>query len=479
MDDFIALIHAIIEYAIIDCRHHREAWDLLDDHDELLPFLGKAICWGQCRPDLVKGFQRLNGTVPHEAILRAVRSICFFLSQEYQAYELLKTIGTVAIAKDSELPAIVGMIRLCGNIGRRYAGTLSFYLHPCDELKDIIFSLMSGGCVDEFVMKELAGLRDFYPKFVARCTARILCEHPNVLSDSRFAGALRSGLIATTLSICAELGRKGIRILAPLRGVLGDDGDDADDDDDDSDKYYDDEEEEHFLEDEVGAEQLGSEIVHRLYRIRLHHKTHKILGSMTPLEYRGLEAKLEHIFRDAQDSLCPNCLGTFDRKALKWCKGTGMLEPFCSRKCFEVSWHAEACADFRDVVKKDDDKRLISLKRNVLQAGSKVFEDNVGRIVREYNRGMALGQGLTMAVDLREFPPRVRSGLFPVDPSDCVQVTFIAEDFRGFRDGLEGKVLKLRKRFPMKRHVRIQATVSELSELYRRLPSKFKGWARL
>lgn len=75
MDDFIALIHAIIEYAIIDRRHQREAWDLLDDHDELLPFLGKAICWGQCRPDLVKGFQRLNGTVPHEAILRAVRSI--------------------------------------------------------------------------------------------------------------------------------------------------------------------------------------------------------------------------------------------------------------------------------------------------------------------------------------------------------------------------------------------------------------------
>ncbi|EJK69668.1 hypothetical protein THAOC_09051 [Thalassiosira oceanica] len=431
------LIHAIM------CRYWLSS---VSSHDkQLLPFLGEAICWSQCCPDLVKGFQgSWNKIVPHESIISVVCSISHTLSSEHQdygmsklkAYKLLKTIGAVGVAKDSELPAIAGMIRsygvMChGQAVQKDRDMPTF--HPLDNLADVIQSLLSAGCVDKCVMREMVELRDICPEFVARCTVRILCEHLNVLSDSRFAGALRSGLLAATLSICAELGRQGIYILAPWRGVLGDD----EEDDDDDESYY-------------HSEELARGIVDQLYRIRLHHETHKVIQSMTLLNYRGLEDKWWYIFGDAKEYVCANCLGTFDREALKWCKGTHMLEPLCSSECFKASWDAGACADFRYVVKKDDDKRMISLKRNILQAGCKVFRDNFDRIVREYKQGMAHGQGLTMAIDLREFPPRVSSGLFPVDPSDCVLVTFIAEDFRGFRDGLSGKVLKVRKCFLMK-----------------------------
>ncbi|EJK49933.1 hypothetical protein THAOC_31137 [Thalassiosira oceanica] len=329
------------------------------------------------------------------------------------AFKLLKSIGAVAMAEGSQLSVIVGMIRSYGYMCQDRDISTDF---SRNKLADIIPSLIRGGCVDETVMKELAELRDISPEFIARCMVPIICS-----SDSRFAGALRSGLFATTLSICAQLGRQDICV--KFFGGLenGKSG--------------------------IRADELASRMIDVLYMLRLHHKTHKVLGSMATLDFQGLEDKLEHISRDAQVSVCANCLRTFDRKVLKWCKGTNMLEPFCSRECLRESWDAEVCTDFSAVVEEDDDKRLISLKRNILQAGSKVFRDTVGIVMREYGQAIARGQGLTTTIDLREFPPRVSSGLPSVDPSGCVHVTFIAEDFRGSKDGGGRRVLVLRKRF--------------------------------
>ena len=82
--------------------------------------------------------------------------------------------------------------------------------------------ILIGGCVDEFVINELTKLsRDFDPEFVVRIAAPMLCGDSNVLSDSRFDGALRSGLLAATLTTCAKLGQQDIRILAPGSGDLG------------------------------------------------------------------------------------------------------------------------------------------------------------------------------------------------------------------------------------------------------------------
>ena len=114
-------------------------------------------------------------------------------------------------------------------------------------------------------------------------------------------------------------------------------------------------------------------MVDRLYKVRLHRKTHRALESMVPLNL-GLgfvpvatRGRLDYIFRDAAEHVFSNCLRTFDKEALRWCKGTHMLEPFCSTDCLKESWDAGACADFSDVVEEDDDKRSISLKRNILQ----------------------------------------------------------------------------------------------------------------
>mmetsp|Transcript_25284 Transcript_25284/g.57027 ORF Transcript_25284/g.57027 Transcript_25284/m.57027 type:complete len:565 (+) Transcript_25284:88-1782(+) len=417
---FESMTHFIASIYIIT-QEQRETWLSVIKHDGLLPFLGQAICWSQCRQDIVKGFRRSNRTDPHEAITDAVHSIAFFLSQESKnfgipvpiAFKLLKSIGAVAMAEGSQLSVIVGMIRSYGYMCQDRDISTDF---SRNKLADIIPSLIRGGCVDETVMKELAKLRDISPEFVARCMVPIICS-----SDSRFAGALRSGLFATTLSICAQLGRQDICV--KLFGGLesGKSG--------------------------ILADELASRMIDVLYMLRLHHKTHKVLGSMATLDFQGLEDKLEHISRDAQVSVCANCLRTFDRKVLKWCKGTNMLEPFCSRECLRESWDAEVCTDFSAVVEEDDDKRLISLKRNILQAGSKVFRDTVGIVMREYGQAIARGQGLTTTIDLREFPPRVSSGLPSVDLSGCVHVTFIAEDFRGSKDGGGRRVLVLRKRF--------------------------------
>ncbi|EJK49935.1 hypothetical protein THAOC_31139 [Thalassiosira oceanica] len=361
-----------------------------------------------------------------EAIISAAHSICGFLLQEHQnfgipapkAFEMLKTMGTFTIAKD---PTVIGMIRL-----------IRLYRDMCHnrdmttnrsrtKLTDINSTLIWGDCVDETVMKELADLRDISPEFVARCAraVMILYKHSNVLSDSHFAGALRSGLLTTTLSICAQLGSQDVNpVIARTDDLV------------------------------IRADTLAPGIVDRLYKIRLHHKTSKVLGSMTPLIFQGMEDKLEHIFREARESVCANCLEAFDKKELKWCEGTHMLEPFCSKKCLKESWDAGVCADFSDIVEEDDDKRSISLKRNILQAGSRVLHGSIGSIVGEHGLAIAGGQGLTITIDLREFPPRVSSMLLPMgDPSKTGQVTLIAEDFRGFKVGVKGKVLELRKRF--------------------------------
>ncbi|EJK44338.1 hypothetical protein THAOC_37129 [Thalassiosira oceanica] len=411
MKHFITLVYRIT-------HKQRETWLSVMKHDGLLPFLGQAVCWSQCRQDIVGGFHTSNMTVPQEEIISTVHSIAFFLSQESKDFgvsvpigcKLLTRIGAVAIAKGSELPAIIGMIRSYGYMcqDRDISTDISR-----NQLTDIITTLIWGGCVDETVMKELVELRDVCPEFVARCMARIICS-----SDSRFAGALRSGLFATTLSICAQLGRQDV-CFHLFEG----------------------------LQSGIPADELASGMIHVLYMLRLHDKTHKVLGSMATLDFQGLEDKLEHISRDAQVLVCANCLRTFDKKALKWCKGTNMLEPFCSMECLRESWDAKACADFGAVVEEDDDKRLISLKRNILQAGSKVFRDTVGIVMREYGQAIARGQGLTTTIDLRKFPPCVSSGLPSVDPSGCVHVTFIAEDFRGSKDGGGRRVLVLRKRF--------------------------------
>ncbi|EJK55895.1 hypothetical protein THAOC_24314 [Thalassiosira oceanica] len=202
------------------------------------------------------------------------------------------------------------------------------------------------------------------------------------------------------------------------------------------------------LESGIRADAVAYGMIGLLHRIRLHHKTHKVLALVSPLNFRGLEDKLEHIFRDARESVCANCLMTFNKDALKWCEGTHMLEPFCSKKCLKESWDAGACADFGDIVEEDEDRRSISLKRTILQAGYKVLQDCIVRTKYEHSQGMARGQGLTISINLMEFPPRVSSGLLPPGvPSDCVQVRFIAEDFRGYRNGVGGRVLVLRKRF--------------------------------
>ncbi|EJK45181.1 hypothetical protein THAOC_36218 [Thalassiosira oceanica] len=241
------------------------------------------------------------------------------------------------------------------------------------ELAGIILSLLLGGCVDGTVMKELAELHDTCPKFVAKCTAQIFRFN---FSDARVAGALHSGLLATTLSI-------------ECQGIPN-----------------------NFSGDAVRVDALAPGIIDRLYKIRLHRKTRKILGSMTLLNYRGLEDKLEHMLRDTHEHV-----------------------------------YAGVCADFGDIAEEDDDKRSISLKRNILQAGYKVLQECIVRIKCDHSQGMARGQGLTIAINLIEFPPRVSSGLLPPgDPSECVQVRFIADDFRGFRDGVGGRVLVLRKR---------------------------------
>ncbi|EJK77637.1 hypothetical protein THAOC_00517 [Thalassiosira oceanica] len=237
-------------------------------------------------------------TIGSVAVSDKLPSISGILSEESQA------IGAVGVSKDGELPAIVVMIRLCGNmcqLGRRHTGIVPPN-RPCDDLKHIILSFISSGCVDEIVMRELSELRDICPEFVARCTARILCENRNVLSDSRFAGALGSGLLTDTLSICAELKRQGIRILAPS-GDLGDDCSDHSEDNNSNDFIFISSRDE-IVPGDDGAEELASVIVDRLYKIRMHHKTRKVLESMTLLNYRGLDAKLEHITRDAHDYVC-------------------------------------------------------------------------------------------------------------------------------------------------------------------------------
>ncbi|EJK69666.1 hypothetical protein THAOC_09049 [Thalassiosira oceanica] len=382
------------------------------EQDGLLPFLGRAICWGQCRQDIVEGFRRSNRTISHATILCTAHSICGFLLQECQnfgipvpkACEMLKSIGTVSVAKDIELSAIARMIRLY----REMCHGQAVQKDCLGKLAGIILSLLLGGCVDGTVMKELAELHETCPKFVAKCTAQIFRFN---FSDARVAGALHSGLLATTLSI-------------ECQGIPN-----------------------NFSGDAVRAGALAPGIIDRLYKIRLHRKTSKILGSMTILNYRGLEDKLEHMLRDTHEYVCANCLRTFDKKALKWCKGTHMLEPFCSMECLRESWDAGVCADFGDIAEEDDDKRSISLKRNILQAGYKVLQECIVRIKCDHSQGMARGQGLTIAINLIEFPPRVSSGLLPPgDPSDCAQVRFIADDFRGFRDGVGGRVLVLRKR---------------------------------
>ncbi|EJK65825.1 hypothetical protein THAOC_13277 [Thalassiosira oceanica] len=169
---------------------------------------------------------------------------------------------------------------------------------------------------------------------------------------------------------------------------------------------------------------------------------------MSPFKlYRGMEDKLEHIFRDAHESVCANCLRTIDTEALKFCKGTHMLEPFCSNGCLKESWDAGVCADQSKL--ENDDKRSISLKRNILQAGYRVLQDSIGKIVGVHGLEIACDQGLWIIINLLEFPPDVRSGLLSLgDPSKkYVQVTFIAEDFRGFRDGVKGEVLTILKPF--------------------------------
>ncbi|EJK59374.1 hypothetical protein THAOC_20415, partial [Thalassiosira oceanica] len=373
MEDFINLIQAIVD-------DRQVARYLLSRHGGLLPFLGQAICWSQCRQDIVEGFSRLNMTVPQEAIISAAHSICFFLLRECQhdvgipvpkACEMLRTVGAVTMAEGSELPAIVGMIRLYGEMCRARYKVLD--LRSRNELADIIPSLIWSGCVDEIVMSELAVLHDACPEFVARCSSKILF----LSGDSCVAGALRSGLFATTLSICAQLGRQDVH---------------------------------GGLESVMRADALASGMIDLLYKIRLHNKTHKVLGSMTPFNFQGMEDKLEHIFRDARESACANCLEAFDSKALKWCKGTHMLEPFCSRECLMESWDAGACADFGDIFKKDDNRRSISLKRNILQAGYEVLHGSIGSIVGEHFQGMARGQGLTIAINLMEFPSPTQLG---------------------------------------------------------------------
>ena len=154
--------------------------------------------------------------------------------------------GSVAIAQGSELPAIVGMIRSYGDMCQRQALDKMSPVCSREEMSDIITSLIWGGCVDEVVMKELAGLHttcpDFVttcPDFVVRCSAQILC-----LSDSRFAGALRSGLLATALSICAQLGHQEIRI--PMNPTNA------------------------GVESVLRADALASGIIDQLYKIRLH-----------------------------------------------------------------------------------------------------------------------------------------------------------------------------------------------------------------
>ena len=173
MEFFILLIHAICTEKCLD----------IIEQDGLLPFLGQAICWSQCRQDIVKGFGRLSRTVPHEAIISAVHTIGHFLSLESpnygipvsKAYEMLKTIGAVAIAKGSELPAIVGMIRSYKDMCQRQALDKVPSVHSREKLSDIITSLIWGGCVDEVVMKELAELHTTCPDFVVSCSALILC----------------------------------------------------------------------------------------------------------------------------------------------------------------------------------------------------------------------------------------------------------------------------------------------------------------
>ncbi|EJK67296.1 hypothetical protein THAOC_11697 [Thalassiosira oceanica] len=388
--------------------------------------------------------------LPRATIISAVRSLCFFVynygTQWPRACEILKAVGAVAVsrgAKDSELPAIVGMIRSYGD----QAASASSTVCSVDELQDTIPKLLWGGCVDELVMRELVKLRDTCPEFVATCLAPILCGDQDVLSDSRFAGALRSGLFASALSICRQLRQQDVRIPIARRGGVSPAG--------------------------VGADVIAAVIVERLYKIRLHRKTHKVLGSMTPFNYWGLDNKLEHIFHDAQESVCANCLETFDGKALKWCKGTPMLEPFCSRECLKESWTMGECADFGDVAEEGDDKRSKSLRRNVLQAGSKVLRDRIGRIVREHGPGMERGQGLTISVDLREFPPRITSRLLSRgEQHNSIQVTFAAEDFRGFRDGVVGRPLIVAKQGSNFKWRKLSTSTSSSSKASHRLESR-------
>lgn len=425
MHVFIALVHAIVHEQKATCM-------IILEQDGLLPFLGQAICWSQSCPNIVEGFlRRSDKKAPYGAIIDAVHSIGLFLSQEYQnfgipapkAFEMLKTIGTVTTVRGSELPAIVGMIRSYGEMCQRQALDKVSSARTRERLSVIITALIWGGCVDETVMKELSELHGTCPEFVVRCASMILCLSDSrlagALSDSRFAGALRSGLLATTLSICAQLGLREIQIRV-IRNAS--------------------------LESSIRADALASGIIDDLYKIHMHHKTHMLLRSMKQLNFPGMEAKLGHIVRGAQDSVCANCLETFDREALKWCKGTHMLEPFCSKECLRKSWEFGICADFSDIVQDDDDTRLISLKRNILKAGSIAYRDSIERIVCERGPAIALGQEFTMTIDLREFPHRVSSGLLTSgDTSGRIQVTIIAEDFRG---GV-GKVLELKKSFPI------------------------------
>ncbi|EJK49737.1 hypothetical protein THAOC_31353, partial [Thalassiosira oceanica] len=312
-----------------------EAWFrktvLAMEQDGLLAFLGQAICWSQCRQDIIEGFQGSNEAVPHDVIISTADWICISLNVKShyrgiplpRACELLKFIGAVAMAKDRELPAIVGMIRCCRDMFKDNATST---VQIRNMLVDVIISLLTGGCVDEAVMKELAQLHVTCPEFVARCAARIL-----YLSDSRFAGALRSGLLAASLSICAQLGRQDIDISITGALCLG------------------------LPSGVVCADALASGIIDQLYMLRLHHKTRKALALMSPLNFRGMEDKLEHIFRDAHESVCANCLRTIDTEALKFCKGTHMLEPFCSNGCLKESWDAGVCADQSKL--ENDDKR--------------------------------------------------------------------------------------------------------------------------
>ena len=334
----------------------RETCLVIIQHKALLEFLGQAICWDQCRQDIVQGFRRVQETIPCATIIDTVHSIISFLYNESRGFgipwpdacEMLKAIGAVTASKGSKLPAIVGMIRLLGRYCRTLyatsASSASFgaVRRSVDILGATIPKLLCCDCIDEAVMRELTTLHDIHPRFVATCIAPILCGDPDVLSDSRFAGALRSGLFATFLSVCAQFRhhQQDVRIPILRRGGPSPHG--------------------------VGTDVIAAMIIERLYKIRLHRKTHKVLRSMNPLHYWNSEDKLESIFHDAQESVCANCLESFDRKALKWCKDTHMLEPFCSRECLKESWDAGACADFGDIVEEDDDRRMISLKRNIL-----------------------------------------------------------------------------------------------------------------